>query len=54
MVTINGYAKRTNSDCEEFNVLVLAGGIEMVKSQTTGRFYATQQEATVSCTFTNS
>lgn len=27
MVTINGYEKRTNSNGEEFNVLVLAGVI---------------------------
>lgn len=52
MVTINGYEKRQNKDGEDFNVLVLGGGIEMVKSNTTGRFYATQKEATVSCTLT--
>jgi len=52
MVTINGYEKRQNKDGEEFFVLVLAGGVEMVKSQSTGRFYATRKESTVSCTMT--
>ncbi len=53
MVAINGYEKRQNKDGEDFNVLVLGGGIEMVKSNTTGRFYATQKESTVSCTLSN-
>ena len=50
MVQIIAYEKRLNSEGEEFNVLVLAGGLEMVKSRSTGRYYATRKESTVSCT----
>lgn len=52
MVTIIGYEKRQNTEGQDFFVLALGGGIEMVKSQTTDRFYATQREATVSSTLT--
>ena len=52
MVNVKGYEKRTNAEGQDFYVLVLSGGIEMVKSNTTGRFYATQKETTVSCTMT--
>jgi hypothetical protein len=50
MVQIINYEKRLNSDGEEFNVLVLAGGLEMIKSRSSGRYYATRKESTVSCT----
>ena len=52
MVQIIAYENRLNSDGEEFDVLVLAGGLEMVKSRSTGRYYATRKESTVSCTMT--
>ncbi|MCK5821941.1 MAG: hypothetical protein KAH17_08640 [Bacteroidales bacterium] len=52
MVQIIAYEKLTNSDGEEFNVLVLAGGLEMIKSRSSGRYYATRKESTVSCTMT--
>ncbi len=50
MVQIIGFESRRNKEGEEFHVLVLAGGLEMVKSRTTGRFYATNKQCTVSCT----
>lgn len=52
MVQIVNYEKRQNKDGEEFFVLVLAGGLEMIKSQSSGKFYATRKESTVSCTMT--
>ncbi len=51
MVTIADYSKRVNSDGEEFFVLVLQGGLELVKSQQTGRYYATSKKASLPCTF---
>ena len=51
MVTIIDYAKRVNSTGEEFLALILQGGIEMVKSQETGRFYATAKRASITSTF---
>jgi len=51
MVRIIDYKKRTNAEDEEFFVLVLQGGLEIVKSQETGRYYATAKSATMSSTF---
>jgi hypothetical protein len=51
MVTIIDYSKRVNSDGKEFNVLILQGGLELVKSQQTGRYYATAKKASLSSTF---
>lgn len=51
MVTIVDYSKRVNSDGKEFNVLILQGGLELVKSSQTGRYYATAKKASLSSTF---
>ncbi|MFD2568684.1 hypothetical protein [Pseudotenacibaculum haliotis] len=51
MVTIKGYEKRTNSDGEEFFILVLQGGVTPVKSKETGRIYFTANTATATSTF---
>jgi hypothetical protein len=51
MVTVQNYAIRQNSDGEEFIVLILQGGLEMVQSQETGKYYATIRKASVSSTF---
>ena len=50
-VIISNYAVRENADGDNFIVLILSGGIEMVQSQKTGRFYATTKKASVPCTF---
>ncbi|MBC3541396.1 hypothetical protein ACFSC6_15275 [Rufibacter sediminis] len=50
MVTIIGFKTRTKDD-QQFNVLVLQGDVEMVQSQSTGRYYATARTTTISCTF---
>ena len=52
MVKIVDYRIRTNSQGEEFCALILQGGLEMVKSQETGRFYATAKSASITSTFT--
>lgn len=51
MITIVGYAPRQNSAGETFYTLLLQGGIEMVKSQTTGNYYATARRTSVTSTF---
>ncbi len=51
MVKIIDYQKRTNKDEEEFFLLVLQGGLQIVKSQESGRCYATKKQATISTTF---
>jgi len=52
MVTVVDYAKRTNSQGEEFHALILQGDLEMVKSKETGNFYATAKKASITSTFT--
>jgi hypothetical protein len=50
MVKIIDFVKRQNKDGEEFNALIIQGGLEMVKSNTTGRYYATSKKASVTST----
>jgi hypothetical protein len=51
MVTITDYALRTNTQGEEFFALILQGGVEMVKSKQTGKFYATSKKCSIPSTF---
>lgn len=51
MVTVVDYKKKKPQDGKEFNVLVLQGEIEMVRSKTSGQFYATAKSCTITCTF---
>lgn len=51
MVTIVDYAARTRSDGSVFFALILQGGIELVKSKQTDRFYATVKRASIPSTF---
>jgi len=51
MVTIVDFVKRTNKDGVPFNALILQGGLELVKSKETGRFYATAKKASITSTF---
>lgn len=50
MVRIINYVKRQAED-KDFFVLELQGGIEMVKSQNTGKYYVTAKKAYISSTF---
>ena len=52
MVRIIDYKERTNSEGEVFFALILQGGLELVKSQETGRYYATAKGASITSTFT--
>jgi len=51
MVRIIGYKTRQKESGDEFYLLEVQGGIEMVLSKTTGQYYATAKKATVSTTF---
>ena len=51
MVRILNYQKRTTEEGKEFFTLELQGGIEMVKSQETGKFYLTARKISISSTF---
>lgn len=51
MVRIINYKERQKEDGTNFYVLELQGGIEMVMSKATGRFYATAKKALIPSTF---
>ena len=51
MVTIIGYALRESKEGKKFVSLQLQGGLEMVQSLKTGRFYATCRRCFISSTF---
>ncbi|QIG89901.1 hypothetical protein G6R40_09615 [Chryseobacterium sp. POL2] len=51
MVRIINYKTRQKEDGTEFYVLEVQGGIEMIKSKTSGQYYATAKKALVPTTF---
>ena len=51
MVRIVDYVKRQNSEGEEFFLLVLQGGLQIIKSEESGRHYATAKKANLPTTF---
>lgn len=51
MVTVSDYKVKQAKDGRDFTLLELQGGLEMVQSSQTGRFYATVRKCTVSTTF---
>lgn len=51
MVRIIDYKTRQREDGTEFYTLEIQGGIEMIRSNTTGQFYATSKKAHISTTF---
>ncbi len=51
MVTVVNYEPRTNKAGKTFNVLVLQGGIEPVRSVETGKLYFTARTCTVPASF---
>ncbi|CAA0190242.1 conserved hypothetical protein [Tenacibaculum maritimum] len=51
MVTITNYRQRQKEDGTTFYVLEVQGGIEMIRSKSTGNFYATAKKAYVPSTF---
>lgn len=51
MVTISSYAERESGDGRKFYALIIQGGLEMVLSEETGRYYATSKQASITSTF---
>jgi len=51
MVRIVNYQKRTTEEGKDFFVLEIQGGIELVKSQATGKHYVTARKAYIPSTF---
>lgn len=51
MVRIIDVLPAVNGKGEEFFMLQVQGGVEMVQSKETGRYYATAPKCRVSCTF---
>ena len=51
MVRIIDFKVRMNGEGEPFNALIVQGGVELVKSQETGLYYATAKKASIPSTF---
>ena len=51
MITIVDFKERLSRNGDPFYALILQGGIELVKSKETGRYYATAKKASISTTF---
>ena len=51
MVTITNYSERTRKDGTTFIALELSGGVELVQSGNSGRFYATIRKTSIPSTF---
>lgn len=54
MVTVVNYETKTAKDGKTFTILHLQGGLEMVQSSQTGKFYATIRKCTCTTTFDES
>lgn len=50
-VTISGYHLAQNQEGEQFVVLSLMGGVELIQSSISGKFYATAKKTRVTSTF---
>ncbi len=51
MVKVIDFKTRSNELGKEFNVLIVQGGVEPIKSRTTGKIYFSIRKASVPCTF---
>lgn len=51
MVTIIDYTLKSNNEGKTFFALILQGGVEMVRSKGTNRFYATSKKCMIPSTF---
>jgi hypothetical protein len=50
MVTVTDFQKRKNAKDEEFFILHLQGDVEMIKSSSTGKFYAHVRKTSITST----
>ena len=51
MVTVNNFVPRKRKDGTTFIALEISGGLELIQSNTTGKFYATVKKTTIPSTF---
>ena len=51
MITVTNYAVRERKDGSSFIALEITGGVELVQSQTNGRWYATVRKCSIPSTF---
>ena len=51
MVTVTNFVPRTRKDGTTFIALEISGGLELIQSNTTGKFYATVKKTTIPSTF---
>jgi len=51
MVTVTNYSTRVRKDGTTFIALELSGGVELVQSNNTGKFYATVRKTSIPSTF---
>ena len=51
MLTVTNYQKRISKEGKEYLTLEIQGGLEMIQSQTKGRFYAAVRKSIVTTTF---
>jgi len=51
MVTVKAFQKRQSKDGKEFISLELVGGLELIQSSNSGKFYATVRKCFIPATF---
>jgi hypothetical protein len=51
MLTVTNYKTRVSKEGKPYLTLEIQGGLEMIQSQVTGRFYATVRKSSVTTTF---
>lgn len=51
MVQVTGHSSRVRKDGTTFQVLEISGGLELVQSQETGKWYGTSRRTTIPTTF---
>ena len=51
MVTVTNFVPRTRKDGTTFIALEISGGLEIIQSSNTGRFYASVKKTTIPSTF---
>lgn len=51
MVTVTNYSERNRKDGTTFIALEISGGVELVQSNNTGKFYATVRKTSIPSTF---
>jgi hypothetical protein len=51
MVTVTGFTERQSRDGRKFYALILQGGMDLVLSEESGRYYATAKQTSITSTF---